>query len=72
MLSSLDEELETAQWDNEPEEQPSEAGSGAIMQPVDRSSARARRYAAVQGAVLAYESERLADDYPSLICLTCK
>ena len=67
MLSSLDEELETVQGNNEPEEQPSVAGSGTKMQPGDRSSAGATRYAAVQGAVLAYEIERLAEDYPSLM-----
>jgi len=67
MLSSLDEELETVQGNNEPKEQPSVVGSGPIMQPGDRSSAGATRYAAVQGAVLAYEIERLAEDYPSLM-----
>ena len=67
MLSSLDEELETAQGNIEPEEQPSVAGSGTRMQPGDRSSAGATRYTAVQSAVLAYEIERLAEDYPSLM-----
>ena len=71
MLSSLDEELETAQGENEPEEQPSEAVSGTRRQPVDMSSDRATRYAEVQGAVLAYKIERLAEDYLPL-CLTCK
>ena len=59
MLSSLDEELETAQGNNEPEEQPSVAGSGTRMHLGDRSSAGATRYAAVQGAV--------SEDYPSLM-----
>ena len=67
MLSSLDEEFGTAQGESEPEEQPSEVVSGTRRQPVEISSTRATRYAGVQGVVLAYEIERLTEDYPSLM-----
>jgi len=67
MLSSLDEELETAQGNIEPEEQPSEAFSGTRREPVENGFTRATRYAEVQSTVLAYEIEKLTDDYPSLL-----